>query len=308
MNSEEWYDTGTKTTFHFDDNGMFVDSNGKGPQKGFKNNGKFSDWLHNLVVNRIKKLGLIEKCHPENGAPIYHTSNAFNSPEKLLVIIQGTGRVRAGVWSVGVCAYSGINAGSVLPDIIEAQKRGMEVIVLNPNDPRSDIFMTRYRTNLGMIRHTLAVFEDLIIPSDPKRVFILCHSLSGECTIAMIRRFHMWVIPHIKAVAMTDAYESPPIVEGVKMTSWSKQHFHNWICSDKEINSPLPEGTASIHFSAGTKDHSLSTAKARPFIWPFFDENGADKETDELDKFEDYIGDDIYINPIFHYIPYCNIA
>ena len=98
MNSEEWYDTGTKTTFHFDDNGMFVDSNGKGPQKGFKNNGKFSDWLHNLVVNRIKKLGLIEKCHPENGAPIYHTSNAFNSPEKLLVIIQGTGRVRAGVW------------------------------------------------------------------------------------------------------------------------------------------------------------------------------------------------------------------
>lgn len=278
MSSSEWFDKGTNKTFHFNEDGMFVSEDGLGPQKGFKNDDDFSDWVHEYVVSEMKKAGLIEKCHPDKGAPIYHTENAFISPSKLLVLIQGTGRVRAGVWSVGVIAYAGLNAGSVLPYIQEARKRNMEVIVLNPNDPRYSMFIDRYRTNIGMVRHTLAIFEDLILPSNPRKVYIICHSMGGECTIACLRKFPEWMIEHVRAIAMTDACESSPKVEGLKMDLWCKEHNINWICSDEEINTKLPDGIAAQHFSAGTKDHPLSTAKACPFIWPFFDSKGANQD------------------------------
>ncbi|EAY16173.1 hypothetical protein TVAG_340670 [Trichomonas vaginalis G3] len=271
MSSATWHDPGTDKTFHFDEHGMFVSEDGLGPQKGFKDDDEFSNWVHSYVIEEMKKLGLVEKCHPENGAPIYHTQNAFNSPEKLLILIQGTGRVRAGVWSVGVCAYAGLNAGSVLPDIIEAKKRNMEVIVLNPNDPRYSMFIERYKSNIGMVRHTLAIFEDLIIKGNPKRIYILCHSMGGECAIACLRKFPEWMLQHCRAIAMTDACESRVDIEGLKINTWCMKHIINWICSEEEANIKLPDGISSQHYSAGTKDHPLSTAKAWPFIWSFFD-------------------------------------
>ena len=284
-----WYDEKTQQKMHFDDNGKFVDEEGNGPKKGFNLSDKFSDWIHAYIVRQMLARGLKEICHPENGAPIYASPNAFNNPKKLLVVIQGTGRVRAGVWSVGVCAYTGLDAGSVLSAMREASQREMEIVILNPNDERNKVFSQRYKTNIGMVRHTLAIFEDLIIPANPENVFILCHSMGGECTVSVIKKFPQWAIEHIRAIAMTDACESRVTVEGLKMRHWCIDHNANWICSTYPPNHSLVDGIASQHFSAGTKDHPLSTWKAWPFIWPFFDSKGAANnafETVDITKYQ----------------------
>ena len=290
MSEDQWKDPTTKQTLHFNEEGMFVDDEGNGPQKGFKLSDDFSDWVHALVTRKMLQEGLVETRIPKNGAPIYHTKNAFNSPEKLLVLIQGTGRVRVGVWSTGVCAYSGLNAGSALSGIKAGKERGMEVCVLNPNDERNSMFSTRYKTNIGMVRHTLACFEDLIIPGKANRVFIICHSMGGECAVSVLKKFPEWSIEHIAAMAMTDACESRVNVEGLKMRQWCLDHNKNWICNQEEANKPLRDGIASKHFSAGTKDHPLSTYKAWPFIWEFFDQYGANKEKGEPVDIEKYRG------------------
>ena len=300
-----WFDKTTEKRLHFDEQGNFVDDEGNGPQKGFELSDKFSDWVHSFVRKEMLKEGLIEKAHPENGAPIYHSSEAFSSPKKLLVVIQGTGRVRAGVWSVGVCAYSGLNAGSVLSAMHEAKHRNMEIIVLNPNDERNKVFSQRYKTNIGMVRHTLAIFEDLIIPSNPENVFILCHSMGGECTVSVLKKFPEWSIEHIRAVAMTDACESRVSIEGLKMRQWCLDHNSNWICSTEEPDKRLRDGIASKHFSAGTKDHPLSTARAWTFIWTFFDSKGAQNDVFEKHDIADYQGAEEIIDGYNEEEPVC---
>ena len=294
MEEEEfWFDNGSSKRMHFDkETGSFVDDAGHGPSKNFQNNDDFCNWLNKYLINQMIKRNFIEQKLPDGtGAPIYHTKNALNSPKKLLVIIQGSGRVQAGVWSVGVCAYHGLNAGSVLSDIEKAKKRDLEIIILNPNDKRNSQLARRFpETRVMMAKHTLSVFEDLIIPNKPEKVFILCHSMGGHCTLSLINTFPEWCIKHLKAVSMGDGKEREVFKEGFKLNKFCREKCVNWVRSSKALGKDLGYGEATTHRSANTNDHPLTMKTARELMWNFLDENGADKEDIPDNNYDEYIG------------------
>lgn len=271
MNDNEWHDKGNDTIFHFNDEGKFVDSEGNGPQKGFLNNNEFCDWLTAYVQRQLIRRGLktINVPNDPEGSPIYFTPNAFNNPEKLLVLICGSGRIHAGLWCVGVCAYSGLNAGSILPCLDEATKREMEVVVLNPNHTGSRLLKERYNDDFGMITHSLAVFEDHIIPANPSHCYIICHSMGGICTLEALEKNSDWFLEKVRAVAMTDACTSP--LQKTELTNWCMKHCINWVRSKEELNEELSPDDCCSCRSAATNDHPLTTWKAFQFIWEFFD-------------------------------------
>ena len=264
----EWIDPGTNKTFSFNEDGKFVDENGNPPQNGFRNDQKFSDWLHSYVQKEMVARDL--KITRVDGVPIFHSKNAFNSPNKLLVLNCGSGRIMAGLWSVGLVAWHGLKAGSVLYYIDECFKRGMEVIVLNPN-------FSEFSDNVTK------VYNELIIPGNPKHVYIICHSMGGYDTIRAIHCNPEWAINHIRAIAMTDAIEMRIDNDEYQIDKWSHQIAINWIRSNKELNEELGEGDFSMLRSAGTNDHPLTTWHAYPYIWEFFNSKGADSEPSALD-------------------------
>lgn len=272
----EWNDPGTGKTFSFNTSGDFVDSKGQGPQKGFQNNDKFGDWLHSYVQQQLIHEGLTVKMF-DNNVPIFYSPGAFKSAKKLLVLICGSGRIKAGVWSVGICAYRGLKAGSILPCLTEAKKREMEVVVFNPNHPNSNY------------KHSEEFFNKLIIQSNPERVWIIAHSMGGSSTCQIISQNPNWCIHHLKAFALTDGCENLVKADGYKINKWSHLKGINWIRSNKPLNSPLKDGESTKHRSAETDDHPLTTFKAFPFIWQFFDENGANSDKSP-DLPEDFIG------------------
>ena len=260
---ETWTDSTTKQTLSFCDDGMFRDSSGQGPQKGFKLSGDFSDWLHSYVQARlVSQEGLVKT--EIDGVPIFHTANAFNKASKLLVLTCGSGRIHAGLWSVGVCAYSGLNAGSVLPCIEKARERGMEVVILNPN--------------YSMSGHAENCFNKLIIPSEPERVWIIAHSAGGYSTCSVVNHNPEWAIKHIMAVGLTDACETKMSNAKFDLNKWSHLKMIDWIQSNEPVNTPLGKGLAAQLRSAETTDHPLTTYKALNYIWEFFDENGANAD------------------------------
>ncbi len=65
-----------------------------------------------------------------------------------MCLIQGTGSVKAGIWSRSVCMNENINTGSMLGYIDRAKKYGMSVIILNPNERRDPISDVRLNYNL----------------------------------------------------------------------------------------------------------------------------------------------------------------
>jgi alpha-beta hydrolase superfamily lysophospholipase len=64
----------------------------------------------------------------------------------------------------------------------------MEVTVLNPNHPGSRLLSKKHQLQHGMVvAHTLHVFDDYIANNqNPKKIFIIAHSMGGECTSSTI--------------------------------------------------------------------------------------------------------------------------
>jgi hypothetical protein len=56
-----------------------------------------------------------------------------NSKKRALVLIQGTGAVRAGQWARSVCTNDNLTTGSMLRFCEIAQEKGIPVLVMNPN-------------------------------------------------------------------------------------------------------------------------------------------------------------------------------
>jgi hypothetical protein len=69
---------------------------------------------------------------------------------------------------------------------------------------------------------------------------------------------------------MTDGF--PSKVRSRALREWALDHCINWVQSDTELNARLPDADITRVRSAATRDNPLTTHKAFPFIWPFFDE------------------------------------
>ena len=67
------------------------------------------------------------------GCPVYHSTDFFTNRGVLLLLIQGTGRVRVGVWGCALCINDSMRHGSMVEYVLRARKQGCSVLVLNPN-------------------------------------------------------------------------------------------------------------------------------------------------------------------------------
>lgn len=269
---DAWYDNGSKETWHFDEQGNFVNKNGKRRKKGcgFTCTDEFSVWLHAYVQRKLIERGLIEHKVPntERGAPIFATPNALESPENLLVLICGSGRIHAGVWSVGVCSWHGLQGGSVLPYLDEAKKRNMEVIILNPNHPGADEIKGK---SFGMAKHTKWVFENMIIPANPRNIYIIAHSAGGSCTCRILRAYPDFCKEHVRAIALTDACTEP--VGDEEISEWWRERSVNWIQGSEPLNTLLGIDHSGMCMarSAAIDKHPDTQYMAYPHIWELFD-------------------------------------
>jgi hypothetical protein len=286
-----WHDPVTDVDFSFDESGRFIDSSGSGPGPGFSlSDPNLAQWLHAFVQQRLVSLGLEPFTLSDGSTVIYITPHAFDSPANLLVLVCGAGRIFPGVWSVGVCVYHGLRAGSVIPMVETALARSMSVVILNVN---SAFFYW------NKINHAKHVFERHIIPGNPGNVRVVAHSLGGLCILGVVREFTRWAIDHIRAIAFTDGVETQLSASGYQIRRWALAHAVNWVRSLAPTNTDLGDGPASLHRSAGTTDHALTTHAAFPYIWEFFEERGG--EADAAEQFE---GDE---NRQF-VLPHCAVA
>lgn len=72
------------------------------------------------------------ECEPKSF--IYMSEDALTNQDKLLVLIQGSGVVRAGQWARRLIINEDLDSGTQIPFIKKAVQEGYGVIVLNPNE------------------------------------------------------------------------------------------------------------------------------------------------------------------------------
>ncbi|XP_032131142.1 cotranscriptional regulator FAM172A isoform X3 [Sapajus apella] len=90
--------------------------------------------LHRWNQKRYEALGEVDATETEPKSFIYMSEDALTNPQKLMVLIHGSGVVRAGQWARRLIINEDLDSGTQIPFIKRAVDEGYGVIVLNPNE------------------------------------------------------------------------------------------------------------------------------------------------------------------------------
>lgn len=160
---------------------------------------------------RLEPLWLPLGIGPGDGCPIF-VSPGFDKARQLLLIINGSGRVRAGVWSCALCINKGLEWGTALPYIHAATESGYAVVVLNPNHNK-DSEGEPIRGSETPEKHVAYVWDKVLTARCMGcRVDVLAHSAAGRGVLSLLRFAPLAShgqppgAPAIHRIVFTDSY------------------------------------------------------------------------------------------------------
>ncbi|KAK8758304.1 cotranscriptional regulator ARB2A homolog [Amblyomma americanum] len=208
---------------------------------------------------------------------IFASEDVFANKDRLLILIHGSGVVRAGQWSRRLIINDSLKKGTQLPFIRRAQGLGYAVIVLNTNDTHRTINGVRVpvRECETPEKHARHVWEFIVEKKAPARhIAVVAHSYGGVVAVNVAMEFFGSFSSRVFAVALTDSVHS---FMRQKVHPRVGQFFYqvgrNWVSSPEPLDRPLRErhdGTADVRrVSAGTVTHEMTSWSCFASVFEF---------------------------------------
>lgn len=128
---------------------------------------------------------------------VFATKSDLKNTKKLMVLIHGSGPVRAGQWSRRLIANESIDHGTQLPYIKKAMDMGYDVLVTNAN----------CQTNQSPQEHIDLVWAHLIEPSmaSIQSFAVIAHSYGGVLAINMAKSYLDAFVQKCSALVFIDS-------------------------------------------------------------------------------------------------------
>eukprot|EP01006_Ploeotia_vitrea_P008764 TRINITY_DN20939_c0_g1_i1.p1 TRINITY_DN20939_c0_g1~~TRINITY_DN20939_c0_g1_i1.p1 ORF type:complete len:359 (+),score=40.11 TRINITY_DN20939_c0_g1_i1:27-1079(+) len=269
----------------------------------------------------VEKLGLVEKRLPVDAdAEKEPTTNIFMSPDALtadtlVLLIQGSGAVRAGMWARALCINETLSLGTIFPYLDKIKERGWGVIVFNPNNthvvdppPKDEDVQDKVKYWLGTpddvykkefeqlqeaatpIRendlpseHCTYVWDKFVTQAKAKDLLVIAHSAGGRCTRVLLKEKGEEFLSRVRGVAFTDAKwkkEKPGQNVNGPLHKLLKPLTINWAASDTPLDTKLPalvEMGPIAQRSAGHPKHEWTSAACMESVFAFLDGKLAEK-------------------------------
>lgn len=219
-------------------------------------------YINNYVQYQLEFLYNLQNVKLPSEVNIFLSADYYENTEKLLVLIQGSGDVRAGVWSRSVCFKSSLHQGSMFPCVEYARDNGYSLIILNPN------VVTDRCTH--QFEHCEFVWENLIRNSSAKEIYILAHSFGGVCTTRLLLKYYDEFVSRVKAIALTDSVHAA-YANNRNCEELFRRLTVHWCASTKPVNKVVSKNRKGcINISAGHNKHEFTTGTAQTSIFKFF--------------------------------------
>ncbi|XP_035296362.1 cotranscriptional regulator FAM172A isoform X7 [Cricetulus griseus] len=242
----------------------------------------------------LQKISIpVDATESEPKSFIFMSEDALTNPQKLMVLIHGSGVVRAGQWARRLIINEDLDSGTQIPFIKRAVDEGYGVIVLNPNENYIEVEKPKMRKQLSAdgtdepaekrerrekvskeTKKRRDFFEKYRNPQKEKEMM--------QLFIRMIQR-EADVKSKVTAVALTDSVHNVWHQEaGKTIREWMRENCCNWVSSseplDTSVESMLPD---CPRVSAGTDRHELTSWKSFPSIFKFFAEASQAKSSSQ---------------------------
>lgn len=217
--------------------------------------------------------------------PIFVSPDWKTNTKGALVLIQGTGDVRPGVWARSVCINDSLDNGSMLPQIKFAVENGMACLILNPNfcDKDENDKEIDPRVKPGT-RHCLYVWKKYVVERcGAEEIFVLAHSKGGKWLEAIYKRYTPFFAERVTAVALTDSVHKDfrdDLIDQ-KEEDWLEDNAIHFIRSSEPLDTEIPAENEEDEwiptYSAGHPKHEYTTGTSWMAIQDFFSEKSKNK-------------------------------
>lgn len=165
------------------------------------------DIITEYVYDLLEKNGLQRIPLTPNDSKssfIFASKNDFSNTDKLIVLIHGSGVVRAGQWSRSLIINQSLEKGTQLPYIRRARELGYEVLITNTNDNYRDSRPIPDSNRAEV--HGRSVWDRFISPAgNLKHVAIVAHSYGGIVTVSLAQHKPEEFKRLVFGVAFTDS-------------------------------------------------------------------------------------------------------
>ncbi|XP_048707039.1 cotranscriptional regulator ARB2A isoform X6 [Caretta caretta] len=261
----------------------------------------------------LKKVTLpVDATESEPKSFIFMSEDALTNPDKLMVLIHGSGVVRAGQWARRLIINEDLDSGTQIPYIkraIEGQfwhqgreqhsvdreekrltvpcpwgQEGYGVIVLNPNENYIEVEKTKAQVQLSSDSSDEPAEKrerkDKIQKETKKRRDFYekyrnpqKEKETLQLYIRMIQR-EADVKNKVTAVALTDSVHNVWHQEaGKTIREWMRENCCNWVSSSEPLDTSVESMLPDCpRVSAGTERHELTSWKSFPSVFKFFSE------------------------------------
>lgn len=212
--------------------------------------------------------------------------------EPTLLVVTGRGHVRTGIFSRQHLLTSGLECSSSVQFVNEARKRGMNLVILDPN-ARGDRFgMQTFEKSMA---HLFRRWEEAptSLSEIKPTLYLLSHSQSGAQFVRYLLNKADAYLAHISAIAFTDSTHN---------IQWTKRQnikgLEELLESEKSVYFKRTDNIVEFPFKpfktiggkvdtdqfwehrfgkiktmcSGTSEHSLVNWFARNHIWDHFDQ------------------------------------
>ena len=210
---------------------------------------------------------------------IYCSEDFFTNP-KCLIIIQGTGAVRIGIWSRQICINDCIEHGSMISYIKTAKEKKYSLIILNPNERNDDNkdknkIIKEFPT---MEKHCIYVYNNIIKKNDKiKEIYIVAHSMGGYCTVEILNKNKDDLLNgKIKKIAFTDSVHGNHYkILDENCINVFKKISRNYVTSDEKVGKLILDRNNSDdgvdNYSSGHIRHEYTSSFALLEVFKWFE-------------------------------------
>jgi len=213
----------------------------------------------------LKKIYIpVDAADDEPRGFFFASENAWTA-DRLLILIHGSGVVRAGQWSRKLIINEDINTGSQIPYILDAFEAGFGVVVTNTNLNLAYAPGARRETHIRgseePVSHAIYVWDNFVRNAKARHIGIVAHSAGGYVTVNLAHEQADEFRERVFAVAFTDS------VHSAKSHSPCWEHIlkvaRNWITSRQELGEKEKQRLQDVEcVSAGTLSHEQTSASA----------------------------------------------
>lgn len=162
-----------------------------------------------LEQNGLQRLYL--NPNDKEGAFVFSTKTDLSNTDKLLILIHGSGVVRAGQWSRSLIMNHSLDKGTQLPYIRRAKALGYEILITNTNHNYRPVNgeLKRIPGSENAPNHGRSVWDKFISPARNLRsIGIVAHSYGGIVTLDLAEHKLDEFKKLVFGVAFTDSVHS----------------------------------------------------------------------------------------------------